>query len=227
MHGSSGVIITWMDYRAGNRDIFAQRLNASGTSQWVTDGVAVCTADNSQENPAIVTDGAGGAVIAWEDPRPTSQAYDIFAQRLTSTGAGLWTSNGVGVCSAVGNQGGVQLVGDGSGGAIVTWDDNRASDIDLYAQRISAQGGLYITGVETRTPIKAAIHLSQNSPNPFNPYTTIRFHLPYAGDVRLDVFDVVGRRVSRLVSQRLAAGDHMAHWGGLDERGHRGTCQRL
>ena len=46
--GSGGAIITWQDYRGGNYDIYAQRVNASGAVQWTADGVAVCTAAYDQ-----------------------------------------------------------------------------------------------------------------------------------------------------------------------------------
>jgi len=61
--------------------------------------------------------------------------------------------------------------------------------------------------------------LYQNQPNPFNPVTTIRFDLPKAEYVRLEIFDLQGRRVSRLLSGYLDAGAHSIWWDGLDERG--------
>ncbi len=45
-------------------------------------------------------------------------------------------------------------------------------------------------------------------PNPFNPVTTLRFHLPEAADVRLEVFDLLGRRMALLTDARLEAGAH-------------------
>jgi hypothetical protein len=48
--------------------------------------------------------------------------------------------------------------------------------------------------------------LDQNFPNPFNPVTNIKFGIPKAGDVKLIVYDVSGREVSRLVDQNLNAG---------------------
>jgi photosystem II stability/assembly factor-like uncharacterized protein len=50
--------------------------------------------------------------------------------------------------------------------------------------------------------------LFQNYPNPFNPNTTIKFGLPKSSDVRLSVFDMLGREVSALVNERRTAGVH-------------------
>ncbi|NNE69777.1 MAG: T9SS type A sorting domain-containing protein, partial [Rhodothermales bacterium] len=50
--------------------------------------------------------------------------------------------------------------------------------------------------------------LSPNYPNPFNPATTIEFAIPEAIDVRLEVFDVLGRRVQTLVNGQMDAGYH-------------------
>ncbi len=50
--------------------------------------------------------------------------------------------------------------------------------------------------------------LAQNYPNPFNPTTRIRFSIPRAGDVQLDVFNIAGQRVATLIDARLNAGDH-------------------
>ncbi len=50
--------------------------------------------------------------------------------------------------------------------------------------------------------------LGQNYPNPFNPTTTIEFQLPRAVITRLDVYDVLGRRVGTLVNDNLSAGTH-------------------
>ena len=58
-------------------------------------------------------------------------------------------------------------------------------------------------------------------PNPFNPRIEIRFGLPAATEVKLDVFDVRGLRVARLVDGPLAAGHHTAVWSGVDDRGRR------
>lgn len=83
--GAGGAIIAWVDSRDGQPDIYAQRVTASGTLAWGQDGVAVCTAPGAQTEPSIVTDGAGGAIVAWTDAR-NGVDTDIYAQRIDSTG---------------------------------------------------------------------------------------------------------------------------------------------
>lgn len=64
-----------------------------------------------------------------------------------------------------------------------------------------------------------ALRLDQNLPNPFNPKTDIRFALPSAGDVTLEVFDVEGRRVRVLAEGHHVAGEHTVTWDGRDDAG--------
>ena len=54
--------------------------------------------------------------------------------------------------------------------------------------------------------------LFQNYPNPFNPDTEIGFTLAAPADVRLDVFDVLGRHVARLNDGPMSAGSHEVRW---------------
>jgi hypothetical protein len=63
------------------------------------------------------------------------------------------------------------------------------------------------------------LELEQNSPNPFNPQTSISFVLPSAASTRVDVFDVGGRLVVTLLDKPLSAGRHTVHWSGVDRRG--------
>jgi hypothetical protein len=69
------------------------------------------------------------------------------------------------------------------------------------------------TSIE-RTDLPAEFSLSQNYPNPFNPGTVIRFGLPEAADVRLEVFDLAGRRVAVLTDGTRAAGWHTVTFNG-------------
>lgn len=61
--------------------------------------------------------------------------------------------------------------------------------------------------------------LYQNYPNPFNPSTTIRYSVPERCHVRLEVFDVAGRRVSVLVDRAQSPGRYSIDWNGCDDKG--------
>lgn len=56
--------------------------------------------------------------------------------------------------------------------------------------------------------LPVAFNLEQNYPNPFNPTTTIRFTVPEISEVRVSVYDVLGRQVAQLVNQEMAPGVH-------------------
>jgi len=58
--------------------------------------------------------------------------------------------------------------------------------------------------------------LEQNYPNPFNPSTTITYALPKSSDVRLSVYDILGREVSVLVNERRDAGVHEVKFDGTN-----------
>jgi hypothetical protein len=136
--GTGGAIVAWRDARNGTWDIFAQRADGAGTVQWAANGVAVCSAVFDQLHPAVACDGAGGAVVAWDDARGLS--VDVYAQRLNAGGTALWTPDGVAVSAAPYGQTRPSLVCDGVSDIIVAWEDRRSGSADIYAQRIGANG---------------------------------------------------------------------------------------
>jgi hypothetical protein len=147
--GAGGAIATWTDLRIGGvSDIFVQRINASGSVVWPADGVGLSGPASSEYSPVIAVDGAGGAIVTWQDFR--SGTADIYAQRINASGTSQWTSNGV-VISADGWEGNGQIASDGAGGAIVTWsllimsEEFPNGDHDLYAQRVDASGAVQWT----------------------------------------------------------------------------------
>jgi len=164
--GSGGAIITWEDYRSGNLDIYAQRINADSIVQWTADGVALCTATGNQSYPTIVSDGSGGAIIAWQDTRSVPET-GVYVQRISAGGIVQWAENGVALCTVGGTQShATSIISDGSGGAIVAWEDARAqSNTDIYAQRINAGGIVQWTaeGVAICTAINNQIYPSMVS----------------------------------------------------------------
>jgi hypothetical protein len=137
--GTGGAIIAWADQRGGG-DIYAQKINSNGNTHWNPNGTAICTADRYQSLSQICSDGAGGAIITWQDRRKQTD-YDIYAQRIDSSGNVKWASNGIGICTADGDQRDPQICSDGEGGAIITWWDGRnETSYDIYAERVNSNG---------------------------------------------------------------------------------------
>lgn len=62
--------------------------------------------------------------------------------------------------------------------------------------------------------------LAQNYPNPFNPTTTIDYAIPQSGNVRLSVYDIMGKKIKTLVNHVESAGTHTIAWDATDNAGH-------
>lgn len=202
----SGAIITWKDSRNAHFDVYGQKVDFAGNMQWTANGVAIANAANDQINPNVIPDGAGGAIVVWQDSLAGN--YDIRAQRLGTTGALLWTAGGVNVGTAALNQTGPKNVGDGSGGSIYTFQDKRSGDFDIYAFKTDANG-VAVGLNELASGGKTAYAF----PVPSAGAVTIA--LPgQAGGFALSVYDAVGRKLigasvksdRYVINQKLEAG---------------------
>jgi hypothetical protein len=136
----NGAIMAWQDRRGGSGDkIYVQRINSYGVPVWQQNGIRLTATEGYQYYPQIISDGKGGAFIAWQDNRSGSE-YDIYIQRVDSDGNLRWGLNGKVVCGAPNNQYNPQIVSDGSGGVMVVWQDRRIGQFDIYAQRFDSVG---------------------------------------------------------------------------------------
>src|SRR5262249_45626697 len=125
--GWGGAIALWKDMRNGiSTDIFAQRVNSAGAAPGAADGAPGCAAAHDPPSPIGIPDGAGGVVAAWSDHRGAD--WDVYTQRLDGTGTPAWTLDGVGASLAAGDQTVPKIASDGSGGAILAWEDRRGAN---------------------------------------------------------------------------------------------------
>ncbi len=137
--GAGGAILVWNDWRNGDRDIFAQKINSSGSVVWSSDGIPVVEKSGDQHDAKLISDGAGGALVIWQDSSASS--YDIYAQHINASGTQVWNSNGVVICADVNSQINSRLESDTLGGAFITWQDKRGGlDYDIYVQHLSSTG---------------------------------------------------------------------------------------
>jgi len=73
-----------------------------------------------------------------------------------------------------------------------------------------------VSDLEEVSQLPMAYEISELYPNPFNPTTSVTVSLPDAADIRMDVFDVLGRKVTSQVYGHQSAGYHTISWGNGD-----------
>lgn len=90
---------------------------------------------------------------------------------------------------------------------------------DMTAENIQPWGTnevFFITSLTNVVELPKSFSLGQPYPNPFNPVATIHFELPMDHPVSLNVYDLLGRKVSELVDSELTAGYHTIHWNAVN-----------
>ncbi len=197
--GSTGVVLSWKDDRVSANEIYTQLVSLSGTVQLATNGIKISNGLKSI-NPNTISDGAGGAIIAWQDS--TSLGWDISSQKLNSNGVIQWANGGVTVSNAGDDQVNPAQVSDGNGGAIYAWDDHRnGTDYDIYAHH------LYFDGTST-VGINELLKQSVRSvcyPNPISSTSAIQLISNSVNkDWEISIYDAFGRL---LENQQLQANE--------------------
>ncbi|MBD3348356.1 MAG: T9SS type A sorting domain-containing protein [Candidatus Eisenbacteria bacterium] len=147
---------------------------------------------------------------------------------ITSTDPDITVDDG---SSSFGNIPGASTADNSTGPFVVTvasLPDDDSVELDVAI----STGSRYVTtdvvtlvldlsqsGIEDgEMPLRFA--LRQNCPNPFRAGTSIAYGLPRPSDVRIDVYNVAGRRVATLVDREMPAGWHTASWDGRDSGGN-------
>ena len=117
---------------------------------------------------------------------------------------------------------------DGPGPTLAAVAVGATGDDDGGVPPGADRGAVYIMFLDSIVPATGGIPLptfasggalGRAVPNPFRPETTIPFRLEETAQVRIDIWDVSGRLVRRLVDEALPGGDHKAVWNGRDDAG--------
>ena len=177
-------------------DVIGGFVPVAGATTGQSDGWSECTFTQP------VAASLGGLYVAFEFP----------------AGAGF-TSRGIGGGPAIGFAAGLTephgwISGDGE-----TWYP-LAGDFGLAVapMLVPFDAGMLVKSLagDTEAPDIPGAYYTNAGPNPFNPQVVVRYGLPHAGKTRIDVFDVRGRRVARLLDRMMPAGHHEVVWRGRD-----------
>jgi hypothetical protein len=89
---------------------------------------------------------------------------------------------------------------------VTGYSEFKTSAFESAVSTIMLPGGENDNNIETETALK--FNLSQNYPNPFNPSTKIEFEIPNTSNVKLVIYDMLGKVAAVLVNQQLASGTY-------------------
>ena len=249
MDGAILVGLTLTGSTDGRLDLVATRVDSDGGAIWGASGVPVSTAPGDQQNPSLAPDGSGGAFVVWEDQRAGPPEVDIYAQHINADGTLGGTVTAIAVtavsgarrdgCARVewsttesaGTSFDVQRSDDGSpwvsvsqqfpdGLGRVRWSECGLSSAQRIAYRLAWDTP---TGPRFSTPFTLLAEVpmtwSLQVVNPVTDRAAVEFSLPVRAQVRLEVFDIAGRRVATPASGLREAGQYRLDWEPRDAAG--------
>ncbi len=148
----STLILSWTNEQGNDKDIYIQKFNKNGKPIWNKSGIPVIKYHGEQFGQHIVSDGKGGAIVAWIDRRVDSSLADIYSQRIKENGKQVWDSLGIAVASNYNTpKSYLSLVSDESGGALAIFKNMRKGKTEIYGQKIFSTGSYVseIAGLNT------------------------------------------------------------------------------
>ncbi len=202
-------IVVWQDYRNGDPDVYYQYYDATGNKVDDNQRVNDDSGSGEQYNPRVSVDANGYFIIVWQDERDRPEIYgQLFGNSGQPIGSNYRVTNDIGNFSKFSPD--VCFVNNR---IFYSWVDYRQGR-HIFARVDEFQS----TQVDfVNSPVPSEYQLYQNYPNPFNPTTTISYALPQEAHVQVQIFDVNGREVKRLVDQVCSAGVHSVVWDATDE----------
>jgi hypothetical protein len=124
-----GWVVTFVDKRSGDWNIYQQRFDAQGNAKLAVNGEAVVNMSGQIHISESVTALAdGGWLVTWMDSRnntnSASDFYDIYMQRYSADGSAMLVANGMAVTTVSGNElsSGTAVTALSNGGWVVTWE---------------------------------------------------------------------------------------------------------
>jgi uncharacterized delta-60 repeat protein len=181
------------------------KYNSSGDTIW---SKSYDTSGRNETANALYLSNSGDYLFVTGSTRignnPDSQdiatvKYDVLTgeqlQASIIRGPGKGEDNALGICSDTANN--IYVAG---------YIRNIITGADMFISRYAGGDLIEVKNISTKVP--GRFNLYQNYPNPFNPSTSIKFDVPYTGNIKLVIYDILGRQVEILVNEKLKSGTY-------------------
>jgi len=191
----------------GNRYNLITKYNSAGDSVWVSryDGISI------YDQPlGCALDGTGNLYVTGTTYNGSTHD-DLFTIKYNSSNGNiLWTKKYI-AASDTGSYG-ISCVVDNLGQLYITGTkakvDNSGQTVSSSFDSFTLKYTSTVTSVETDKLVPSSFVLKQNYPNPFNPTTIINYSLPKQSNVKITIFDLLGREIITLVNEEKSVGNY-------------------
>jgi hypothetical protein len=141
--GSSDVFVFWneMDADQNLRGLYGQKLSSSGTRLWATTGQVFIEISSTDVLPDGVRHSPTDVVLFYEEEVSGSD-YQLKAMRVDANGGYVWTPSSKTICSAASAKIHTEVNNFANNQWILSWEDDRNGQSDIYAQNIQLDGSL-------------------------------------------------------------------------------------
>jgi hypothetical protein len=198
------ILVSWQNFDDITGNIYYNKYNES---LWNIP-LRIESPCNNNVFPAMTSDYNGCSWIAWQGY--SSGEWDIYTSYMQDS---VWSDpqvvglNGAGINPEIGvDKSRVWLV----------WQNYTSDSWDIYSSQ------MLLSGVTEDDEVKPkSFQILDISPNPFRDITSIYFSIPEEGKVKINVYNIAGRKVQSILNERLKKGYHFVLWDGRDENGHK------
>lgn len=141
--GSSNVFVFWneMDGNQNNRGIYGQKITSTGTKLWATSGMVFIEISLTDVFPEAARNSPTDVVLFYSQ-QITGLEYELKAFRVDTDGGYVWSPNHKTICSVASEKVHVETNNFANNQWIMTWEDDRSGQKDIYAQNIQLDGSL-------------------------------------------------------------------------------------
>ncbi len=211
---SEEVMVAWIGSDGFSRNLYLSQLSVTGTE--LTAPVLIDdNANAAPSRPRLSVSNNNYCALTWIDHREGRPL--LYYQVLNASLAPLLANQPVAATAVEFMISPAIYASDGR--AWFSWVDNRSNGLNVQASVVIYEPTDVDEGDGVTLP--EDFRLAQNYPNPFNPSTVIEYSLPQRSHVRLEIFDLLGKRVHLLVDRWQPAGEYSISWDGLSAAGEK------